>query len=91
MEAKAQERSGEPHLRDILKREHDHPRPRNEALEKWGPKIEEEITRDLERERWKNRAKHSVKSPTLGKHPEKDGPDSGSCATSRPTLSLIHI
>ena len=39
---------GEPHLRDILKREFDEAqtRPRNEALEKWGPKIEAEISRE---------------------------------------------
>lgn len=37
----AQERAGEPHLRDILKREHDEAqkRPRNVALEKRGDAI----------------------------------------------------
>ena len=38
----AKEDSGVLHLRDVLKREYDEAqkRPRNEALEKWGPKIE---------------------------------------------------
>jgi hypothetical protein len=63
MEA-ARERCAEPHLRDVLKREHDEAqgRPRNEALEKWGPVIENEIERDLERERQQ-------------KQPKMDGPD----------------
>jgi len=55
----ARERSAVPPLRDVLKREHDEAQghPRNEALEKWGPIIEEEIERDLERERRKGAAK----------------------------------
>ena len=62
--ARARERCAEPHLRDVLKREHDEAqaRPRNEALEKWGPMIEEEIERHLERGRCK-------------KQPKMDGPD----------------
>jgi hypothetical protein len=50
MEA-AQERSAVPHLRDFLKREHDRllkGYPRDVALEKWGPELEEMIMRDLE-------------------------------------------
>ena len=63
-------------LRDVLKREHDEAqrRPHNEALEKWGPMIEEQIERDLERARnWQ--PKHPAKSPMPGNHPTKDGPD----------------
>jgi hypothetical protein len=50
---RAREQANMPPLRDVLKREYDEEqnRPRNEALEKWGPMIEEEIERDLERER----------------------------------------
>ena len=47
----AQERSAAPHLRDFLKREHDRlleGYPRDVALERWGPEIEEMIMRDLE-------------------------------------------
>jgi hypothetical protein len=47
----AQERSAVPHLRDLLKREHDEVlkgRPRDIALEKWGPEIEPDIFADLE-------------------------------------------
>jgi hypothetical protein len=47
----AQERSAVPHLRDILKREHEEVlkgRPRNIALEKWGAEIEADILADLE-------------------------------------------
>ena len=45
----ARHEHGEPHPRDILKREYDEAqkRPRNVALEKWGPVLEEWITRDL--------------------------------------------
>jgi hypothetical protein len=46
----AQERTAIPHLRDVLRREHDEVlkgRPRNEALENWGPEIEEGILCDL--------------------------------------------
>jgi hypothetical protein len=48
---------GEPHPRDILKREYDEAqkRPRNEALGKWGPAIEEQIMRRI-RVRQKMRA-----------------------------------
>jgi hypothetical protein len=60
----ARERSAVPPLRDVLKREHDEAqrRPRNEALEKWGPMIEAEIERDLQRQRRKTQ-------------PKRDGPD----------------
>lgn len=47
----AQERSAGPHLRDILRREHDEllkGRPRDIALEKRGADIELQIIRDLE-------------------------------------------
>jgi hypothetical protein len=47
----AQENSAMPHLRDMLKREHDEVlkgRPRNIALEKWGAEIEADILADLE-------------------------------------------
>ena len=46
----ARERHGEPHPRDILKRQYDEAqtRPRNEALEKWGPVFEEQIMRHLD-------------------------------------------
>jgi hypothetical protein len=50
----AQERSAAPHLRDILKREHEEVlkgKPRNIALEKWGPEIEAQILADLERQK----------------------------------------
>ena len=46
----ARQRSALPHLRDVLKREHDERlkgRPTDEALEKWGADIEAEILRDL--------------------------------------------
>jgi hypothetical protein len=74
MEA-AQERSAIPHLRDVLKREHNEARPRNEALEKWGPMIEEEIMRDMAKERQEIQSKHPDKLPKPVKHPKKDGPD----------------
>jgi|HubBroStandDraft_1064217.scaffolds.fasta_scaffold993532_2 hypothetical protein len=48
----AQERSAVPHLRDILKREHEEVlkgKPRNIALEKWGTEIEADILADLEK------------------------------------------
>ena len=43
------ERAAEPHPRDLMKEEHNRSltRPRNEALEKWGPLIEEWIESDL--------------------------------------------
>jgi hypothetical protein len=47
----AQERSALPHPRDLLKIEHDRilkGYPRDVALEKWGPGLDEMITRDLE-------------------------------------------
>jgi len=50
MEA-AQEVSTVPHPGDILKMEHDRilkGYPRDVALEKWGPEIEEMILRDIE-------------------------------------------
>jgi hypothetical protein len=74
MEA-AQERSAIPHLRDVLKREYNEARPRNEALEKWGPMIEEEIMRDLAKERQEKQSKHPDKLPKPVKYPKKDGPD----------------
>jgi hypothetical protein len=46
----ALERTAVPHLREVLKREHDEMlkgRPRDVALEKWGPEIDEMILRDL--------------------------------------------
>ena len=60
----AREQAAAPPLRDVLKREYDESqsRPRNEALEKWGPMIEAEIERDLQRLRRKARTK-------------RDGPD----------------
>jgi hypothetical protein len=48
----AQERSNVPHLRDILKREHDEllkGRPLDIAFEKWGADIELQILLDLEK------------------------------------------
>ncbi len=47
----AQEQAAAPPLRDILKREYNEAqgRQRNEALEKWGPTIEEMIERDMRR------------------------------------------
>jgi hypothetical protein len=48
----AQERSAVPHLRDILKREHEEVlkgKPRNIALEKWSTEIEADILADLEK------------------------------------------
>jgi hypothetical protein len=46
----ALEQSAIPHLRDVLRREHDEMLkggPHDEALEKWGPDIEAQILRDL--------------------------------------------
>ena len=74
MEA-AQERTALPHLRDILKREHDEMRQRNEALEKWGPALDAELLRDLEREHRKTPLEQPVKLPTPPKQPQKRGPD----------------
>jgi hypothetical protein len=74
MEA-AWERSAGPYLRDVIKREHNEARPRDEALEKWGPMIEEEIMRDLAKERQEKESKHPDKLPKPVKHPKKDGPD----------------
>ncbi|MGA7077080.1 MAG: hypothetical protein WBQ43_05115 [Terriglobales bacterium] len=50
----AQERSAVPHLRDVLKREHEEVlkgRPRNIALDKWGAEIEAEIMADIEKQK----------------------------------------
>ena len=50
MEA-AWERSAEPHAHDLLKAEHDRMlkgHPRDVALEKWGPMLDEMMMRDLE-------------------------------------------
>jgi len=47
----AWERSAEPHPRDVLKAEHDRllkGHPRNVALEKWDPMLDEMMMRDLE-------------------------------------------
>lgn len=46
---------GEPHLRDVLKREHDESltRSRDEALEKWGPEIEMQMEERLLRDRYR--------------------------------------
>jgi hypothetical protein len=74
MEA-ARERSAVPPLRDILKREHNEARPRDEALEKWGPMIEEGIWRELEREQRKIQPPSTLKTPTFDPHPKKDSPD----------------
>jgi hypothetical protein len=44
------ERCAVPHPRDLLRREHDEylrGRPRDIALEKWGPDLEAQIWRDL--------------------------------------------
>jgi hypothetical protein len=41
------EQQAAPQLRDVIKREHDKGRPRDEAPEKWGPVIEEMIWRDF--------------------------------------------
>jgi hypothetical protein len=73
---RAREQAAAPPLRDVLKREHDEAqrRPRNEALEKWGPIIEEQIERDLERTRHRQ-PKLPGKSPIPGNHPRKDEPD----------------
>jgi hypothetical protein len=50
----AQQRSAAPHLRDILKREHEEVlkgKLRNIALEKWGAEIESQILADLEKQK----------------------------------------
>jgi len=50
----AQERSAVPHLREMLKREHDEVlkgKPRNIALEKWGAEIEAQILADIEKQK----------------------------------------
>jgi hypothetical protein len=47
-----QEGSAEPHLREVLKREHNERlkgRPRDAALEKWGPEIDAWIQAELYR------------------------------------------
>jgi hypothetical protein len=74
MEA-AHERSGEPSLRDILKREHDEAqkRFRTEAWEKFLPTIEAQI--DRERESMAKIIKSLDKSPVHGAPPKKYGPD----------------
>jgi hypothetical protein len=77
MEA-AQEQSAVPHLRDVLKREHDEAqgRPRNEALEKWGPAIAEMIERDMERRRRLEKPlPQSFPSRAPAMPRKKDGPD----------------
>jgi hypothetical protein len=61
-----------PHLRDILEREHGAARPRDEALEKWGLEIEEEVRRDLERQRQVVRQQSKSATPAP---PREDGPD----------------
>jgi hypothetical protein len=73
----AQERSGEPHLRDILKREHDEAqnRPRDIALEKWGPSITEQLFRDLKPVRFGPEYYRPDRSPSPVKQPKRDGPD----------------
>jgi hypothetical protein len=48
----ARERNAVPHLRDILRREHDEilkGRPKDLAFEKWGPEIEARTMSDLAR------------------------------------------
>jgi hypothetical protein len=52
MEA-AWERTAIPHPRELLRREHDERlkgRPRDVALENWGPDLEVEMLRELQRE-----------------------------------------
>jgi len=73
----AWERSGLLPLRDILKREHDEAqrRPRNEALEKWGPLLEDEILRSMERERHQGGPENPARSPAPVKPPKRSGPD----------------
>ncbi len=54
MEAMAKlepDREFEPPLRDLLKQEHNHLRPRDVALEKWGPYLEQIMERDMARSR----------------------------------------
>jgi hypothetical protein len=49
----AWERTAIPHPRELLRREHDERlkgRPRDVALENWGPDIEEEMMRELWRQ-----------------------------------------
>ena len=64
----AREQAAAPPLRDVLKREYDEAqkRPRNEALEKWGPMIEAEIERDLQRLRRKTRSKRDGPGMDMG-------------------------
>jgi hypothetical protein len=54
----ARQQSAVSHPHDLLKREHDRilgGHPRDVALEKWGPEIEERIHRDLELRKRKGR------------------------------------
>jgi hypothetical protein len=73
-----QEHCAVPPLRDVLKRQHDEAqgRPRNEALEKWGPGIEAEIEREMARRRRLEKPLPPLfPSPAPAMPREKAGPD----------------
>jgi hypothetical protein len=72
--AEARQNPGVLHLRDMIKREHDEAqkRPRNEALEKWGAIIEEQMQRDMQRQERDSRHQSKPAAPTP---PQRDGPD----------------
>ncbi len=70
--ADPEEESARPHPRDILKWEYDHPRPRNEALEKWGAYFEAMAERHAAYTRRSGRF-HGDSSPESA--PEIKGPD----------------
>lgn len=74
MEA-ARERSAVPHLRDVLKREHDEARPRNVAMEKLGSTLEEQILRSFRRQGEKQPKGLSHQPAPLAREPQKRGPD----------------
>jgi hypothetical protein len=67
------ENSGLPHLRDVLKREYNESRPRNYALEKWGPAIEADIMREIKRV--EDQKTTGAKKPQPAKGSRMDGPD----------------
>ena len=70
----AQERTGEPHLRDLLKREHDEAqtRPRSEAFELWKLAVEGICLRDLEQRRRMFKSPEKQPTPT---QPKRDEPE----------------
>jgi hypothetical protein len=74
MEA-ARERSAVPHLRDVLKRERDEALPRNVAMEKWGPFLEEQILRSFRRRNGRHPHGLSHQPTPLAREPQKRGPD----------------